>query len=487
MIMETLLWLMIAIILYTYFGYGIIAFFMAKSKIFKKSFFLPLNRNISLINNNNRYLPKVTLIISAFAEGREVIKEKINNTLLLNYPKDKLEIFFAVALDKKKEMDETLDEYLRHFLNLRVPTGLNSKTEELLSRFSAFDSSTKFNDEELEQIISTLEKVQVDSSQINLDYKNRLYYYNSDQLKKRDLNWFITKDVERKGKISQVNRTVKKATGEIVVFSDANAMFNEDSIINIVKHFKDSQVGCVAGEKRIKKNSSSTSGEGEGLYWKYESFLKKVDSQLYSAVGAAGEIFAVRKDLLNHGVPQNAVIEDFVLSMKLVEEGYRIVYEPNAYAEEEPTSQISDEYKRRARIAAGGFQSIIMLKKLLNPFKYRIISFQFLSHRVLRWAVVPFLLPTVLILNSLLAAGTVYLNLLLLQSLFYLLALVGFVLEHKSIKIKLFNIPFVFVMMNISAYAGLKRFLTGKQTVLWEKPARINNSVNSTKQNQFAA
>lgn len=483
MFIELLFGLSILVIIYTYFGYGIIAFTMSKIPFFRRNYFLPTNKKESVIKDGTRYLPKVTLVISAFAEGREIIREKIENTLKLNYPKEKLEIFFAVALDKKSEIDETLDEYFRHFMNLRVPTSLSSKTEELMSLFNMFDSIDEIRKNELENIVSLLEKVQIDSSEINLDYKSRLKNYNSNFAKKRDLNWLITKDVERKGKISQVNRTVKKATGDIVVFSDANSMFNEDSIINIVRHFVDYQVGCVAGEKRIKKNDKSTSGEGEGLYWKYESFLKKVDSKLYSAIGAAGEIFAVRRELLHPGVPENAIIEDFVLSMKLVENGYRIVYEPDAYAEEDPTSKINDEYKRRARIAAGGFQSILMLKKLLNPFKYRILSFQFISHRVLRWAVVPFLLPIVFTLNIFLLHNTFFLAAFILQIFFYLLSLGGLVMELKGKKVKLFNIAFVFIMMNFSAYAGLKRFISGKQSVLWEKSARMKNSTNPVTNN----
>ena len=475
MILQIIFWVFIAVTLFTYFGYGILAKLMSGTKFFHKKIFQPANKKESVIVPEEGYLPKVTLVISAFAEGRKIIREKIANTLMLNYPKNKLEIFFAVAIDTKNKTDETLDEYLNHFLNKRVPTGLNPVTEELISRFSRFETNEEFNDNELGEIISLLENVKVNSSEIDLDYKARLEAYTLENQRQRDLNWFITKDLERKGKISQVNRTIKKATGDIVVFSDANSMFNEDAILNIIRHFTDSQVGCVAGEKRIKKSDLSTSGDGEGLYWKYESFLKKTDSELYSTMGAAGEIFAVRRDLLQQGVPENAVIEDFVLSMKLVENGYRIVYEPNAYAEEDPTIKVQDEYKRRTRIAAGGFQSIVMLKHLLNPFKFRIVSFQFVSHRVLRWAVVPFLLPLIFVINLFLLAHPIYSAVFGFQVMFYLIAAAGYLLEKRGKKIKLFNISYVFLMMNVSAYAGLKRYLTKTQTVLWEKAKRLNS------------
>lgn len=475
MILEIIFWIFIGVTLFTYFGYGILAWIMSNTNLFQNKLFYPRNRKESVIVPEEGFMPKVTLVISAFAEGRKTIRDKIANTLMLNYPKDKLEIFFAVAIDKKNKTDETLDEYLLHFMNMRVPTGLKPVTEELISRFGCFDANEDFNDNELDEIISLLENVKVNSEEIDLDYKSRLEDYNFQNQTHRDLNWFITKDLDRKGKISQVNRTIKKATGDIVVFSDANSMFNEDAVLNIVRHFTDSQVGCVAGEKRIKKSDYSTSGEGEGLYWKYESYLKKTDSKLYSTMGAAGEIFAVRRDLLQKGIPENAIIEDFVLSMKLVEEGYRIVYEPNAFAEEYPTVDIKDEYKRRTRIAAGGFQSIVILKRLLNPFRYRMVSFQFISHRVLRWAVVPFLLPVIFVINLFLLALPVYPLIFVMQILFYLFAIAGFVLENRGKKIKLFNISYVFLIMNVSAYAGFKRFLTKTQTVLWEKAKRLNS------------
>ncbi|MBV6511513.1 MAG: hypothetical protein FMNOHCHN_00994 [Ignavibacteriaceae bacterium] len=470
MLYEIIFWSVFFVIVYTYAGYALAAVIIAKIPLFRKSFFLPRNRRESVVSQENPYEPKVTLIISAFAESREIIREKIRNTFALNYPKEKLEIYFAIALDKRGDTDETLDEYFRYFMESGVSTGLKSKTEELLSRFTILDAEGKPDIEALNRVIALLEAVEADTTQIDLDYKKQL----EDMAAGRDLRWFVTKDVERKGKISQVNRTVKKAIGEILVFSDANSMFNSDSIKNLVRHFADSQVGCVAGEKRIRKNENSSSGEGEGFYWKYESFLKKIDSQIYSTMGAAGEIYAVRRNLMERGVPENAIIEDFVLSMKLVEDGYRIVYEPEAYAEEDPTVTITDEYKRRARISAGGFQSIVLLRKLLNLFSYRMASFQYISHRVLRWAVVPFLLPALFILNLFLLDNPVYLVLMVLQVIFYLLGAGGYVLEKRHKKIRIFNIVYMFLMMNFSAYAGLKRFLSGKQSTLWEKAARVS-------------
>lgn len=475
MIPEILFWLFILISLYSYIGYGILIVILNKLAVYKWKFLHPSN---SIINKNEPgipYIPKVTLIISAFAENREIIKEKIKNTLALNYPGDKLEVFFAVAVDGKSQNDETFDQYLRHFLNLRISTGLNSKTEELFARFSFLDAKDPVNQHTLHTITELLQGFTFTSDDITPDYKNVLNNYREGFSKELQSNWFITKDIERKGKISQVNRTVKKATGEIIVFSDANALFNADSIANLVRHFSDTSVACVAGEKRIKKNQTATGGEGEGLYWKYESFLKRQDSKLYSTMGAAGEIYAVRKDLMNAVEYQDAVIEDFVMSMKFVEQGYKIIYEPDAYAEEDPSINIKEEFKRRKRISAGGFQAIGMLSKLLNIFKYRLASFQFISHRVLRWAVVPFLLPLIFITNLFILNHWVYYALLAFQIVFYLSAFIGYRFEAAGKKKKPFNIIFAFIMMNYSAYPGLYNYFAGKQSVLWEKASRAES------------
>ncbi len=161
--------------------------------------------------------------------------------------------------------------------------------------------------------------------------------------------------------------------------------------------------------------------------------------------------------------------------MKVAEKGYRVIYEPEAYAEEEPTTDMKQEYIRRTRIAAGGFQAISILKPLFNIFKYRVLSFQYISHRVLRWAVVPFIIPLALILNIYLIKNSfsyVYFLTLLVQVSFYIFALLGYILETKKKKVKIFNIPYVLLLMNYSAYVGLKRYLTGEQKVIWERAKR---------------
>lgn len=281
---------------------------------------------------------------------------------------------------------------------------------------------------------------------------------------------------ERKGKIAAVNRAMTYVQSPLVVFCDANTMLNKDCIREIVKHYANPKVGGVAGEKKILARGSDTAAAaGEGLYWKYESVLKKLDSELYSTMGAAGELFSVRKDLLDE-VPEGTIIEDFVQSLKLVIKGYVVRYEPNAFAAEAPSTSIKEEMKRKVRICAGAFQAMVLLKELFNVFKYPVVSFQFISHRILRWTICPIALITLLISNVILAltgtATVFYLGILGMQVLFYFLAIAGWVYASRDIKVKALYIPFYFLFMNISVFMGFNRFIRNKQTVLWERAAR---------------
>lgn len=475
-ILEILFWFFLFIVFYSYIGYGILITIISKVSFLKKILPRPYNsiKHELFVSQNEEFYPTVSMIISASGETSEIIREKIVNTLNLDYPKNKLEVIFAVAFEQGVNNDETINEYYDNFLEEINLKDITSKDEEVYINFMQFEEADKTKEEFLDELTKKLETSGFSSEGITLGAKSKI-----DNMFKgegnNELRVYVTKDIERKGKISQVNRTVKTASGEILVFSDANAMFNKESLINLTKHFRDKAVACVAGEKRVKTNIKSTSGEGEGLYWKYESYLKKLDSDIYSAVGAAGEIFAVRKDLWGEGAQHNAIIEDFVLSMQLTEKGYRVVYEPDAYAEEDPTLNIQSEYKRRVRIAAGGFQSINWLRPLLNPFRFGVLSFQYISHRVLRWAVVPFLLPIIFVLNLILAYNNslFYTYILLLQIVFYVLAITGYFFERRKIKIKIFYLPFVLTMMNIAAFSGYIRYKKGRQDVVWEKVKRV--------------
>lgn len=279
---------------------------------------------------------------------------------------------------------------------------------------------------------------------------------------------------ERKGKIHAVNRVMKTVTTPYTIFCDANTLLNQAAIKNIIRHYQNPNVGGVAGEKRIfKKQEDNASGAGEGLYWKYESFLKRKDAEVYSIVGAAGELFSIRTELYE-APDENMIIEDFYMSLRIAARGYRFAYEPDAFATETASASVSEEWKRKVRICAGGFQAMARLSYLLNPFRYGMLSFQYISHRVLRWTLAPLFLLLIFISNAILAAeGFFFYQLTLLAQIgFYTWAYIGYRYQDKPIAIKGFFVPYYFTVMNLAVYAGFSRYLRGKQSVTWERAKR---------------
>ncbi len=280
---------------------------------------------------------------------------------------------------------------------------------------------------------------------------------------------------KRCGKLAAINRGMAHVKHPIVIYSDANAMLNKEAVKEIVKHYNDPKVGCVSGEKRIiKKDIDQASGAGEGMYWEYESLLKKLDYKLSSATGAAGELFSIRTHL-HQNLENDTLLDDFMISMRIVEKGFKIAYEPKAYATETSSLSIQEEMKRKVRISAGGIQSITRLTSLLNVFKFGVFTIQYISHRVLRWTVTPFAIFLLLPLNIFLIqkdSHLFYHILFLAQLLFYGLALLGWYLENREIKLKLIFIPYYFLFMNFCVLKGFLRYLKNEQSVLWEKSLR---------------
>jgi cellulose synthase/poly-beta-1,6-N-acetylglucosamine synthase-like glycosyltransferase len=279
----------------------------------------------------------------------------------------------------------------------------------------------------------------------------------------------------RSGKIAAVHRAMGKVETEVVVFTDANTMLNKDAILLMCRHYQDEKVGAIAGEKRVQIDDNADATAGEGFYWKYESKLKKWDSELYSVVGAAGELFSIRTNLYEPVAP-DTILDDFMISMNIALKGYKIVYEPDAFASELASANTGEELKRKIRIAAGGVQSTIRLKALLLPFKQPILSFEYISHRILRWVVTPYLMISAFFINIALVINqgysTIYGLMLLGQLVFYVAALLGWVMEQRQLKIKVFFIPYYFCLMNYAVIAGFARYFFGEQSVLWEKAKR---------------
>lgn len=270
---------------------------------------------------------------------------------------------------------------------------------------------------------------------------------------------------ERRGKTAAMNRAMRHVKTPIVVMTDANTMLCPEAIREIVRCFDDPKVGCVSGEKRVLSNDGDTlAARGEGAYWQYESTLKRWDGELYSAMGAAGELIALRTALYED-VPEDCLLDDFVLSMRLLIRGWRIAYCPTAYACERGSANMAEEQKRKQRIAAGGLQSVWMLRELMNPFRHGIAAWQFVGHRVLRWTIAPLCLLMLVPLNVMLvtdSAGSIYTMAWLAQLVFYTLAACGV------------KIPAYFTFMNINVLRGA-RYLwrrRGNKSGAWEKAER---------------
>lgn len=281
---------------------------------------------------------------------------------------------------------------------------------------------------------------------------------------------------ERRGKAAAENRAMKLITAPIVVFCDANTLLNTGAVKALVRHYGDPRVGGVSGEKRILvQDTDGASGSGEGLYWKYESTLKKWDAELWSLVGAAGELVSFRSDLMED-LEEDSILDDFMQSMRIAARGYRFMYEPQAYALERPSADVSEELKRKYRIAAGGWQSMARLWRVLLPFPHPVLTWQYISHRVLRWSVSAFALPVLFLLTAYCVWAepeTGLWQLLLLTQLgFYGLAGAGWYLNQKGKKSKLAYVPYYFALMNYAVWVGFFRFLRGKQGGIWERARR---------------
>lgn len=384
--METLFWISALIIAYTFVGYGVIITLLAK---FKKQTVLP--------ELEDEDLPEITLVVAAYNEA-EIIESKVMNSMALDYPAEKLKLFF-------------------------VTDGSDDGTNDLIQKYPEV----------------------------------RVFH-----------------QPERKGKIAAVNRIMPYVNTDLTVFTDANVMINPSGLKTMVRHFQNNTVGAVSGEKTVlSKDKDGASASGEGFYWKYESFLKRKDAEWNTLVGAAGELFAIRTHLFEP-VDGSTLIEDFIMTMGIAAKGYSVAYEPQAIASETASANIAEETKRKVRIAAGGIQAIIRLVPLLNPFNNGRLSFQYISHRVLRWTLMPMAMIILLLSAAIMTQqGLIYQLAFIAQMAFYILAVAGYYLQDRSIKLKGFFAPYYFVFMHICLVRGWFKYFSGNQKVTWEKAQRV--------------
>jgi len=281
---------------------------------------------------------------------------------------------------------------------------------------------------------------------------------------------------ERRGKIHAMNRAIALTDTPIIVFTDANTMLNPAAIHELVKRFADEKTGCVAGEKRISAAGREKAvSAGEGLYWKYESFVKWLESETGSAVGAVGELFALRRELYT-AVKEDTLLDDFTISLTIAAKGYRIRYAPGAWGTETASVSIAEEMKRKIRIATGGFQTLFRMKGLLNPFRHGLLTFKYFSHKVLRWTLVPVSFPLVLLLNAaiMLVPGhaIVYTTLFIMQCIYYLIVMAGAMLHQTKPGLKVIFAPYYLLVINYAVLTGMFRYFSGRYSVNWQKVKR---------------
>jgi cellulose synthase/poly-beta-1,6-N-acetylglucosamine synthase-like glycosyltransferase len=271
----------------------------------------------------------------------------------------------------------------------------------------------------------------------------------------------------RGGKAAVLNRCIPEASGEIVVLSDANTMLDRGAVGKLVRHFRDPEVGAVCG--RLKLYNRRRRDYEESLYWIYETVLKVYEGQHGAVIGANGGLYAVRRDLFTR-LPSDTVVDDFVIPARLLEAGYRVVFDPEALAYEETTEDVRLDFARRCRIAAGNFQVLRTMRSLLAPGR-GFVAFAYLSHKVLRWCA-PALLVVALLSNLALAVETPYALLLALQIGLYGLAVLGRKGKAPPPLRRVAGLAYYFVSMNAALAVGFWRFLRGSQSPAWERVSR---------------
>jgi cellulose synthase/poly-beta-1,6-N-acetylglucosamine synthase-like glycosyltransferase len=271
------------------------------------------------------------------------------------------------------------------------------------------------------------------------------------------------------GKTLAQNAAVRFATGEILVFSDANSIFAPDALAQLLRPFADAKVGAVCGELRYRNPGEQGAGKGEGLYWRYERFLKRRESLLSSTLGANGGIYAVRRALFEE--LEQEIISDFVMPVRVWRKGFRVVYASDAVAVETTGATFKDEFRRRRRIIARSWYGLWRESEVLNPLRHGFFAWQMFSHKVMRW-LVPVFMAIAFLTNLLLATHTLFLYLLYAQLAFYAMAVIGSIDTRLLGRTFPFYLPAYFCATNLGALFGLWSFLTGRRVSTWKPVER---------------
>jgi cellulose synthase/poly-beta-1,6-N-acetylglucosamine synthase-like glycosyltransferase len=269
---------------------------------------------------------------------------------------------------------------------------------------------------------------------------------------------------ERGGKTLGLNAAVRAARGEVLVFSDANAMYRPGAVAALTRNLADPRVGAVVGESTYSELEGAAD-EKESLYWRYEVVIKRLESDIGSAVGGDGAIYAIRKALYR---PMRAdALSDFVNPLQIVQGGHRCVYEPRAVSVEKAAGDFEREFRRKVRIVNRAWRAMLSMKELLNPLRYGFFALELLSHKVLRW-LVPLFLAALLVVNAaLVGSGWIYALAMAAQGAFYLLALVGYAARRSASLPALVSIPYYFCLVNVASARGILDAFRGKTYTTW--------------------
>lgn len=275
---------------------------------------------------------------------------------------------------------------------------------------------------------------------------------------------------ERRGKMVMLNDLVAMAKHDIVVFNDARQEIPKDAFRNLVANFADPTVGCVSGELIFRKTEGGTA-QGINVYWEYEKFMRNCEAKIHSMLGATGAMYAIRRELFS-SIPHNVVLDDMFVPFKIIEKGYRAIFDPDAKAFDDPAQNPQEEYRRKTRTLFGNFQIFQIFTHMFNPLNSP-IAIQLISHKFLR-ILAPFLMILLLVVNLALIGHPFFATFLYLQMVFYCSAFIGFLAKTTTNPLvkkfsKVFFIPYVFCLLNFSVLVGFWRFLSSKQSITWEK------------------
>jgi cellulose synthase/poly-beta-1,6-N-acetylglucosamine synthase-like glycosyltransferase len=374
---QILFWVSAGLLLYVYAGYPILVFLAGVlwPKAVKKG----------------KIEPPVTIVITAFNE-EAVIREKLENTLKIDYPPDKLEIL--VASD-----------------------GSTDRTDTIVGEFAG-----------------------------------------------RGVKLF--RQEGRAGKTVTQNNAVERATGEIILFSDATTTYGSYVLHVVLPAFADPDVGCVAGRLVYVDDENSNVGKGARRYWGYETFLKIAESNACSLIGASGCLYAVRRSAYEPMYPE--ACSDFLICTDIYRKGLRSVFEPDAVCFEQTNQLANDEMRMRVRVISQTFTDLWRNRDMLNPFKSGFYAVELISHKALRYAV-PLILFALLLPSFMLTSSSfVYQIAVVLQVVFYAGAAGGWLVERMGKRLSLLAIPFYFVLANLASVIGFYKFIRGERYAAWE-------------------